>query len=381
MPSKRKQIKKLKRDIKRRVQRSKTAKKLEEEKQQQQQEMMNKLMMFMNGNRPAANNTDPAAFLMHREATAKAETDAAKQKRAAKEAELRAKAADRVNRNEHEARVAQHKTDEAQRQAEHNAEMMDLQEQQQGVKGPVADLKRRVDDAKARINKNKATVDMEDLQHEQGKLEHVLQDLQNNINYKQMDMGVKTLYADAVAQLGKFKGKLQEFNELLTKHDEVKIEDDQARELRDSYYASEAKLIQLIKATQFKIDQYKMSTAARNKDVEKYLKMQEHLKDLEHQLTAAKAENETAGRVYDRDENGNIVEVVTEEELEEISPDDDPEVKRIKSDMHQRTSWLNSQKLYLCDIICHGVPSPTVFKDYIDWLGDAEKGRITKYYA
>ena len=41
---------------------------------------------------------------------------------------------------------------------------------------------------------------------------------------------------------------------------------------------------------------------------------------------------------------------------------------------------LNSQKLYLCDIICHGVPSPKVFKDYIEWLGDAEKSKITKYY-
>lgn len=36
---------------------------------------------------------------------------------------------------------------------------------------------------------------------------------------------------------------------------------------------------------------------------------------------------------------------------------------------------LSTQNLYLCDIICHGVPSPKVFKDYIDWLGDAEKAK------
>ncbi len=41
---------------------------------------------------------------------------------------------------------------------------------------------------------------------------------------------------------------------------------------------------------------------------------------------------------------------------------------------------LNVQNLYLCDIICHGVPSPKVFKDYIQWLGDEEKSKITKYY-
>ncbi len=41
---------------------------------------------------------------------------------------------------------------------------------------------------------------------------------------------------------------------------------------------------------------------------------------------------------------------------------------------------LNVQNLYLCDIICHGVPSPKVFRDYIDWLGNTEKDKIKKYY-
>ncbi len=41
---------------------------------------------------------------------------------------------------------------------------------------------------------------------------------------------------------------------------------------------------------------------------------------------------------------------------------------------------LDIQNLYLCDIICHGVPSPKVFKDYIEWLGGTEKSKITKYY-
>ena len=38
------------------------------------------------------------------------------------------------------------------------------------------------------------------------------------------------------------------------------------------------------------------------------------------------------------------------------------------------------QKLYLCDIICHGVPSPKVFGDYISWLESAENEKIDKYY-
>ncbi len=41
---------------------------------------------------------------------------------------------------------------------------------------------------------------------------------------------------------------------------------------------------------------------------------------------------------------------------------------------------LDSQNLYLCDIICHGVPSPKVFRDYIQWLSDAEKDTVKKYY-
>lgn len=41
---------------------------------------------------------------------------------------------------------------------------------------------------------------------------------------------------------------------------------------------------------------------------------------------------------------------------------------------------LDTQNLYLCDIICHGVPSPRAFKDYIVWLNCAEKSQVKKYY-
>lgn len=41
---------------------------------------------------------------------------------------------------------------------------------------------------------------------------------------------------------------------------------------------------------------------------------------------------------------------------------------------------LDVQNLYSCDIICHGVPSPRVFKDYIGWLSRAENEQVTKYY-
>ena len=39
---------------------------------------------------------------------------------------------------------------------------------------------------------------------------------------------------------------------------------------------------------------------------------------------------------------------------------------------------LNTDKLYLCDIICHGVPSPKVFADYIEWL--QSKHPFEKYF-
>ncbi len=39
---------------------------------------------------------------------------------------------------------------------------------------------------------------------------------------------------------------------------------------------------------------------------------------------------------------------------------------------------LSQEKLYLCDIICHGVPSPKAFEDYILWLKRRES--FDKYY-
>lgn len=41
---------------------------------------------------------------------------------------------------------------------------------------------------------------------------------------------------------------------------------------------------------------------------------------------------------------------------------------------------IDDRNLYLCDIICHGVPSPKVFNDYIGWLKTVENGEIKKYY-
>ena len=41
---------------------------------------------------------------------------------------------------------------------------------------------------------------------------------------------------------------------------------------------------------------------------------------------------------------------------------------------------MDIQNLYLCDIICHGVPSPRAFKDYISWLDEKEGQKTEKYY-
>ncbi len=42
------------------------------------------------------------------------------------------------------------------------------------------------------------------------------------------------------------------------------------------------------------------------------------------------------------------------------------------------TNKIPQEKLYLCDIICHGVPSPKAFEDYILWLKERET--FDKYY-
>ena len=43
-----------------------------------------------------------------------------------------------------------------------------------------------------------------------------------------------------------------------------------------------------------------------------------------------------------------------------------------------KVNKLNVNNIYLCDIICHGVPSPKAFNDYILWL--KEKESFNKYY-
>lgn len=40
---------------------------------------------------------------------------------------------------------------------------------------------------------------------------------------------------------------------------------------------------------------------------------------------------------------------------------------------------INDEKLCLCDIICHGVPAPAVFKDFISWLESHYKSNVKSY--
>ena len=40
---------------------------------------------------------------------------------------------------------------------------------------------------------------------------------------------------------------------------------------------------------------------------------------------------------------------------------------------------INDENLYLCDIICHGVPSPSVFRDFILWLEEHYKSKVESY--
>ena len=54
------------------------------------------------------------------------------------------------------------------------------------------------------------------------------------------------------------------------------------------------------------------------------------------------------------------------------------QVAGVKNYVSQRR--IDDKNLYLCDIICHGVPSPRVFKDYIKWLKATEKETIKKYH-
>lgn len=41
----------------------------------------------------------------------------------------------------------------------------------------------------------------------------------------------------------------------------------------------------------------------------------------------------------------------------------------------------NTNKLFVCDIVCHGVPSPLMFKEYINLLERKNNSKIIKYYC
>ena len=41
--------------------------------------------------------------------------------------------------------------------------------------------------------------------------------------------------------------------------------------------------------------------------------------------------------------------------------------------------FISDEKLLLCDVVCHGTPSPKLFKDYIDYLESKHKAKVTDF--
>lgn len=53
------------------------------------------------------------------------------------------------------------------------------------------------------------------------------------------------------------------------------------------------------------------------------------------------------------------------------------QVSGLKAFVEQKR--ISTQRLLLTDIVCHGIPSPYIFKSYIQWLEDKEKAKVVAY--
>ena len=345
MPSKRKQARKVKRIIKRKVQ----SQRINEQKQQQnidQQQMLLKLLATAGmgtGNRTTG--MDTTQFLNNREAASILANENARKKRESKLREQQAKLEENKAKNEFEVKVQKQKTEDAERQAKHNKDILDLKEKQQGISGSVAEMQRKIKDAMNRMGVNKEQLDMEAEQHKLQELTRIYDELRTNINYKKMPADLKKLYVTTGEHMDRFRRYINDFNELLKQEEVNEQEYKQMEELSKSYYEAEGSLIQLIQATEFKLGQMKDSTARIKGNVENYMKLQDKLEDLKHQLKLATAENESAGLVYDRDENGNIIKTYDENDLlDEKDPNNMEDLNNLKQKMTDIVNHLASMK-------------------------------------
>ena len=338
MPSKRKQVRKIKRSIRKNVQRAKQS----HEKQSPNQDMMLKLMALFGNKSGAQPSMDPAKFLEQQETKALRDAEVRKLKLQAKQTKSDNAAANQQYRID----VAKADLDDAQRQALQNQELLEVEKQLNGIQGGIRNLNIQAEQARHQIKMNTKYGDLEAEKAKRDKLKTDLQNLRSSINYMAKDV----LTPDNMAIFKHANSKIEQYinalngleRDILFKRDtsrKQKLVEAKAAELETSLNA----LLDINQRLKFDIDQEKDTIKIGESRIKQMQDLVAENSELEHKLARTKLAAENAGHVWNRDENGKPIKVFDEKLLQpEVKPEDNKLVMKYTDTLKFLNGYLDN---------------------------------------
>ena len=337
MPSKRKQVRKIKRSIRKNVQRAKQS----HEKQSPNQDMMLKLMALFGNKSGAQPSMDPAKFLEQQETKAERDAEVRKLRLQAQQTKSDNAAANQQYRID----VAKAHLDDAQRQAQQNQELLEVERQLNGIQGGIRNLNIQAEQARHQIKMNTKYGDLEAEKAKRDKLKTDLQNLRSSINYMAKDV----LTPDNMAIFKHANSKIEQYinalngleRDILFKRDtsrKQKLVEAKAAELETSLN----ELLDINQRLKFDIDQEKNTIKIGESRIKQMQDLVAENSELEDKLARTKLAAENAGHVWNRDENGKPIKVFDEKLLQpEVKPEDNKLVMKYNDTLKFLNGYLD----------------------------------------
>lgn len=351
MPSKRKQQKKIKRELRRRAQRGSKKpvdgkqEKQNKSKSESEQEMMLKLLALMKGGSGATvTGMNTEQVLAMREQVAKAQSEAARRMKEASAAEAQAKTDTTTAKQDQQVAKAESDRDAAIAERDHTVKMNQLEAEREGLVGEQKLLTEQIREERHQIDIATAEGDIAKLRVVVDNMKNELQFLRQNINRRGKSGEMKTLYENYDKTL---TDVLKSFKEIDSNFAARDVTAEEVKELQDKVIDLERMKPTIDKLKQqllFEIQEQKDQRKDKENLRDGYLKARDENRDLERALELAKMENENAGMIQQRDADGNIIYVVDEtKKLPEIDPEKDPEVVKLKKQLDHIINTLNDR--------------------------------------
>ena len=305
MPSKRKQYRKIKRNIKRKVQQHRAA---EQQKEDQQQQLL-KLMAMLSAGRPASGGSsmDTATFLQSRE------NDALR-----KNKEL--KAEKRRQKEEAERRKTEEQNTMLQQQIVEGDKRLQMEAEKRGLKLQLAEINKK-------IGENAAGTSLDDLQRQINKLaDDIAQAMLSLDFHNKPDSKLRTHYQRLATDLGKLSGEYLDLEKKLQQHEATVDEIKHLKSIVSRFKKNLADTQALNRKMQLEMKDYENQRMIFEDAQKEYYNLQRETAKTERKLLAAKQTTQASKPLYMIDGAGNLFSDYTHKLRDEVDPSEIEEI-------------------------------------------------------